>query len=134
MLDAGEGVFGEGGSVGGEMVDGEPTEIAAEFWFVDVGCALDVTKVNGEENFEIIFSDDLADENLLEILLVDDNAEFFFGFANDTFGEGFAGLEVATTRGVKLVVHIAGVGAFLEEEFGVARDLASKEKVDSDMN
>ncbi len=134
MLDAGEGIFGEGGGVGGEVVDGEPTEVAAKFWLVDMGCALDVAEVGGEEDFEIIFSGDLADEDLLEVLFVDGNAELFFGFANDTFSKRFTGFEVAAAGGVEFAVHVAGVGAFLEEELGMAGNLAGEEEIDSDVD
>lgn len=116
------------------MVNGEPTEIAAKVRFVDMGRALDVAKVGGEENFEIIFSGDLADEDLLEVLLVDDDAELFFGFANDTFSEGFVRLKMAAAGGAKLAVHITGVGALLEKEFGTVGNLAGEDEIDSDMD
>lgn len=99
-----------------------------------MGCALDMAKVSGEEDLEIIFSGDLADEDLLEVLLVDGDAELFLGFTDDTFSKRFAGLKMAAAGGVELTVHVAGVGAFLEEELGMAGNLAGEEEIDSDVD
>ena len=76
----------------------------------------------------------MAEEDLFKVMFVDSYAKLFFSLTDNTLGERFIRLEMATARSIKFIVHIASIGALLEKELGAARIFASEKEINSDVN